>query len=237
MDCVVTPPAFRTALAPLIQHRQVQGFKVVVLETTEVFSPEQLQQGDGAPLLSRLKALCQPGKRPEYVLLAGIETTAGQVESTVPSLRGAVERMKGQPSDSGYGLPGADGCPTVAVGRFPARTADELARMVQKTLAFEHTAVTVPWCNRLLLLLGDPGGGLMAEMFVGQELRTDMASLYPGWEMRTLFDVSSSPFYLPRPHGHDTALQYLQEGELFSIFLGHSYSGGLGLDGKFPRRC
>ena len=35
---LVTPPDFRPALAPLIEHRQTEGFKVVVLETTNVLS-------------------------------------------------------------------------------------------------------------------------------------------------------------------------------------------------------
>jgi hypothetical protein len=230
---VVTPPAFRSVLAPLIKQREAQGFKVVILDTSEVFSPEQLQHGDGAPLLARLKALAQPGHGPEYVLLVGVCTATAPVENAVPSLRGAVARMKGQPSDSGYGLPDPDGAPTIAVGRFPARTVDELAGMVRKTIAFEQTAAPAPWRDRLLLLLGDPGGGPFAEMFVEQELRTDLTSLYPGWEMRTLFNVSSSPFYLPRPRDHETAMQYLQEGQLFSIYLGHSFAGGLGLDARF----
>lgn len=231
---VVTPPAFRGVLAPLIKQREAQGFKVLILDTSEVFSLEQLQHGDGAPLLARLKALAPPGHGPEYVLLVGVGPTTAPVESTVPSLRGGVARMKGQPSDSGYGLPGPDGAATIAVGRFPARTADELAGMVRKTIAFEQTAAPAPWRDRLLLLLGDPGGGLFAEMFVEQELRTDLASLYPGWEMRTLFNVSSSPFYLARPRDHETAMQYLQAGQLFSIYLGHSFAGGLGLDARFP---
>ena len=230
---VVAPPAFRAALAPLIQQRRTDGFKVVVLDASEVFSPEQLRQGDGVPLLARLKALCPPGHMPDYVLLAGVWTTTN-VESTVPSLRGAVERMKGQPSDSGYGLPGADGGPAIAVGRFPARTADELASMVRKTLAFEQTAAPAPWRDRLLLLLGNPGGGALAEMFVMKEFQTDSAALYPGWEMRALFNISSSPFYLPRPRDHEAAVQYLQEGQLFSIYLGHSFAGGLGLDARIP---
>ena len=28
-------------------------------------------------------------------------------------------------------------------------------------------------------------------------------------------------------------MQYLQEGQMFSIYLGHSYPGGLGLDARF----
>jgi len=118
-------------------------------------------------LQARLKALCQNAHGPQYVLLAGI-CNSGQVnaENTVPSLRGAVERMKGLPSDSGYGLPGPDGGPVIAVGRFPARTADELTGMVRKTLAFERAPAPAPWRNRLLLLLGNPCGGALAEMFV-----------------------------------------------------------------------
>lgn len=232
---VVTPPTFRSVLAPLIEQRKDDGFKVVVLETTEVFGSEQLQQSDGAPLLAQLKALCLPGHGPDYVLLAGICAATAQVnaQNTVPSLRGTVERMKGQPSDSGYGLPGPDGGPTIAVGRLPARTVNELSGMVRKTLAFEQNAAPAPWRDRLLLLLGNPGGGPLAEMFVEQELHTDLASLYPGWNMRTIIDISSSPFYLPHPRDSATALQYLQEGQLFSIYLGHSYAPGLGLDSRF----
>jgi hypothetical protein len=47
---LVTPPEFRSALQPLVQHRQAQGVKVVVLQTTDALSEEQLRQGDGMPL-------------------------------------------------------------------------------------------------------------------------------------------------------------------------------------------
>ena len=141
--------------------------------------------------------------------------------------------MQGEASDSGYGLPGKDGTPTVAVGRFPARTVDELRDMVQKTLGFEADLPSAPWRNRLLLLLGNAGGGPLAEMYVQQTFETHLASLHPFWEARTIFDVASSPCYLPRPLDRQKALGYLQDGAMFSVYLGHSCAAGLGLDGRF----
>jgi len=237
---LVTAPDFRPALAPLIEHRQAEGFKVVVLETTEVLSQGQMHQRDGTPLQARLNELVQhyPGR--SCLLLAGIGGTAGQTNAenaVVPSLRGAIGRMKGEASDSGYGLPGKDGMSTIPVGRFPARTVGELRAMVQQTLGFEKDVQPAPWRNRLVLLLGNPGGGPLAEMFVQQSLGTHLASLHPSWEVRTLFNVISSPCYLPRPLDRETAVRYVQDGDLFSVYLGHSGAAGLGLDGRFMLRA
>jgi hypothetical protein len=237
---LVTPPEFREALTPLIQHRQAQGFKVVVLQTTDVLTPEQLRERDGAPLQAKLNDLYRQNKGRNYVLLAGIfgaDNLTNAISPVVPALRGEVGRMKGEPSDSGYGLPAHDGTPTAAVGRFPARDREEVGAMVQKTLAFERNGGPALWRNRLTLFIGDPGGGPLAEMFVQQALATDLASLHPSWEVRMLFNVASSPFYLPRPRDREAAQRYLGEGNLFTIYLGHSYAAGLGMDGKFVTRA
>src|SRR5262249_8285027 len=152
---VVTPPEFREALTPLIQHRQSEGFKVVVLQTTDVLTPEQINKRDGTALQTKLNELCQQGKGSNYILLAGISGAFGSTNAgyaLVPALRGVVHRMKGQATDAGFGLPGEDGTPKAAVGRFPARDRKELEAMVQKTLRFERDSKPAPWRNRLLLL-------------------------------------------------------------------------------------
>jgi hypothetical protein len=235
---VVTPPEFREALKPLIQERQSEGFKVVVLQTTDVLSHEQLEKKDGTALQAKLRELCANGKSKSYVLLAGVggDGATNAITPIVPAHPGAVARMSGRPTDSGYGLPGEDGTPAVAVGRFPARDKEELAAMVRKTLAFEKDYQPAPWRNRLLLLIGNPGGGPLAEMFVEQTVASDMATLDPTWTVRTLFNASSSAYYLPRPRNREAALRYLGEGNLFSIYLGHSDAAVLDLDGKFMSR-
>ncbi len=236
---LVSPPDFQSTLTPLIEHRRAEGFKVVVLSTPEVFTREQLRQGDGTALQARLRELVQAYTGRSCVLLAGIVGTVGMTNTwnaAVPSLRGATGRMKGLASDSGYGFPGEDGAPAVAVGRFPARTVTELRAMVEKTLGFEGNLQPAPWRNRLVLLLGNPGGGPLAEMYVQQSLAAHLAPLHPSWETKTIFNVASSPAHLPRPLDRQRALGYLQDGEMFSVYLGHSFAGGLGLDGRFMLR-
>lgn len=236
---LITPPAFRPALRPLIERRQAQGFKVVVLETSEVLTREQLHQRDASPLRARLNRIFQQNQRADYVLLAGAsdaQDPAKVAETVVPGLPGKVERMKGEPCDSAYGFPGPDGAPKVAVGRFPARNVEELRAMVHKTLSFEQSSEPAPWQDRLVLLLGNPGGGRLAEWFVEQALQKDLASLYPGWDVRIILNAASSPYFLPRPLDRKTALRYLQEGALFSVYLGHSGAEGLGLDARFISR-
>lgn len=236
---LVTPPAFRTALTPLIQHRREEGFDVVVLETTNVLTHDQLEQREGSPLQARLDRLFQKFKGPHYVLLAGTSdaTDPAKADRTVvPGLHGKVGRMKGQPCDVGYGLPDQDGAPAVAVGRFPARNVEELSAMVRKTLSFEQNSEPAPWRDRLVLLLGNPGGGRLAEWYIEQTFEKNLGSLYPGWEVRILLNASSSSYYLPRPEDRKTTLQYLRDGALFSVYLGHSGAQGLGLDARFIPR-
>ncbi len=234
---LVAPSEAKPTLTPLVEHRRTEGFKVIVIETPEVFGPAQA--GNGTPLQARLRQLVQGFTGTSYILLAGAFGTANlsnRGDLLVPPLRGAVGRMDGQPTDFGYSLPNAEGIPTAHVGRFPARTLTELRGMVQKTVEFEHDATLAAWQNRLVLLVGNPGGGVLPEMFVQQSLRTHLASLHPVWELRSLVNISSSPYYLARPEDRQTALQYLQQGELFSIYLGHSGAEGMGLDARFIRR-
>ena len=234
---VVTPPQCESILAPLIERRRTEGLHVVVLKTTDLQASEQLDRGDGAPLQARLQALTKNAAGPIYVLLAGnIGAGTNNTIPVVPSLRGQTGRMAGQPSDFGYALPGADGEPTLRIGRFPGRSVDELSGMVRKTLAFEQEARPGLWQNRLLVLTGNPGGGMLGEMFMQENLKTHLATLHPAWQPRMMVSIESSPYYLPPPQDRSVALRYLNEGNLFSVYLGHSSAEGMGLDGVFLLR-
>jgi hypothetical protein len=69
---VVTAPAFREALAPLCKQRRADGMRVVVVQTTDVLSAQQLRDGDSGPLKDHVNALCRKAKGSSYVLLRGV---------------------------------------------------------------------------------------------------------------------------------------------------------------------
>jgi hypothetical protein len=239
---VATAPAFRAPLAPLLEYRRAQGFKVLVVETANVLSPEGIWLSQGAPLEARIRRLLEPGKGPNYVLLAGAAGApdpAAAQQIVVPALRGKNGVMQHWPSDYGYGLPrrDQDGTCAAAVGRFPARTVEEMQGMVEKTLSMERNCRHPgAWRNRLALIQGNPGAGALGEMFVEQLMAQRLGRLHPAWSLRALFDIPSSPYFCPSARLHSAGLDILQAGALFDVYMGHSGGGGLGWDTIFLTR-
>jgi hypothetical protein len=227
---VVTPPAFRSPLESLIEKRRAEGLRVTIVETTNVLSQDQTRLGDGRPLAALIKERFGQGENPQYILLAGAlrasDDTFAQ-RTVVPGISGTTGRMKGLASDYGYSLPDETGTPRVAVGRFPVRTVEEIQSMVQKTLGLEQACQPGPWRNRITLLQGNPGGGPLAETFVEQAASQRLQRLHPAWSLHAISHSSTSVYYLPTSRLHSTALDYLQSGQLFSIYMGHSDASGL----------
>jgi arylsulfatase A-like enzyme len=222
---VVAAPAFASALNPLVEQRRADGLDVTVLETTQLLTHEQIRAGNGAPLRERLQGLFSKGAGPKHLLLVGVATNSAAPvpeEVAVPPLVGTTARMKGQSTDYGYCLPDAAGRPTVAVGRFPARNADELQGMIAKTLGLERARSSGEWRSHVLLVQGNPGGGSMAEAFLDAVTRPRMARLHPAWQFSAISDDPPSLYYLPAALLQSRSLEWLVAGQLFSVYLGHS---------------
>ncbi len=227
---VVTAPAFRPALAPLIEHRRAEGFQVRVVETTNLLTAGQIRETNALSLQARLSRWCREYPGPSYVLLVGAVAAADPAaaeQTVVPPLLGTTGVMRGEPSDHAYGSLDSNGAPTVAVGRFPARTVEEVRGMVDKTLRFEQERSPAPWRNRLVLLGGNPGGGPLAGMIYDMIAQPRIKRLDPSWNVRAMFHSSQSIYYLPGARLQEAATRFLEEGELFSFYLGHSDPSGL----------
>ncbi len=232
---LVTAPAHREALAPLVAHRRAEGFLPLVVMTTDVLTPAQIAAGDAGPLVDRVRKFAARGKGPVNVLLAGTPGRDGitaDPATVVPPGAGTAGRMAGEPTDHAYASPAGGARPAVAVGRFPARTAEEARAMVAKTLAFETGRPPGPWRDRLALVVGDPGGATplerqMAGLFVGGALTARFARLPPRFAVRAVVHSPSSPFSVPDADLRPVARAILEEGALLSIYMGHSGARGL----------
>ncbi len=232
---VVTAPEFREALTPLCDHRRAEGLQVTVVQTTDLLTAKQIRDGDAGPLKEHVQKLCQNSKGPVYVLFVGVvkPTDPAAAEKTcVPALAGMVGRMKGEPSDNGFSYRDKEPLPTVAVGRFPARTAEEVGQWVQKTIAFERDRTPGAWRNRVTLLIGNPGGSSplekrFGEMFIQSIAGTRFDQVHPLWTGRGLIHATVSPLCVPDDRLREVSLRYLEEGQIFALYLGHSGPGGL----------
>jgi hypothetical protein len=232
---VAVAPAFRAAIEPLAQYRQDQGLKAIIVQTTDVLTADEIRAGNAGKLREHLQDLCRQSKGASYILLVGAAQAADPKDApttVVPPLGGAIGRMRGQPSDNAYGCPGRNLLPTIAVGRLPARNEAETRQMVEKILAFERDPQRRTWQRRITLFVGDPGGTSAAErtvanFYVNTACQNTSDLVHPSWDIRAIFHIPGSSFYVPDEELHDKSLACLAQGQAFTFFLGHSNATGL----------
>jgi hypothetical protein len=231
----VTAPAYRAALEPLCARRKAQGLRVVVVTTTDVLDEREAAAGGADKLRRHVNALCRAFPGTSYILLLGA-VPGGQltdaVRKVVPALPGTAGRMKGEPSDNGYGCPGEGLLPTVAVGRLPARTEEEARQMVRKTLDYESDRRPGAWRRRLTVLAGAPEFSPALDALVERLALAQLARIDPSWQGRAIYHNPQSRFSLPDDLCHERALAYVQQGQALTLYLGHSNARGFYANGS-----
>ncbi len=143
---IIAPPEFAGLLDEFVQFRQMRGMSVEVVSTETAGKTKEALK---AFLAERYQ---DPAKRPVYVLLAGDTTLVPH--TTVLAQDGAANRGKQIPTDHDFALlEGNDLAADMFIGRWPVRTADELAAIIQKTIGFERELRNVP---KQSLMAGGP---------------------------------------------------------------------------------
>jgi hypothetical protein len=224
---LVTAPDHRAALAPLCEHRQAQGFRVSLVETTDVLSADEIRAGEADKLRQRVNKLCREFPGESCVLLVGAICGDGarDVDVSVPAPQGTVGRMQGEPSDFAFSRTGGQVAPA-AVGRFPARTPDETAAMVRKTLELERDARPGTWRRRLTVLAGVPAYNPFVDRLVESLALARLDRIDPAWTGRAIYHNAESRFCVPDNDLRARALRYVSEGEAVTLYLGHSSAEG-----------
>ncbi len=235
---VVYPPAFKEAVEPLCKVRRAQGFDVVRLNIKSLSTEKPNPTRDGLALKKRLATLVAEAKGKSYALLVGDVSAPGAKtppESIVPTLPGTIGRMRGLPSDNGLGCIDDDLLPDVAIGRFPVRNANEVATMVKKTIAFERQRTAGPdslaWRKRIALLVGHPGGTngfqrAIGARMVNGDISSAIARAHPYWDKQAVVHMDISPYCPPTSALRKCTIETLNQGQLLSIYLGHSGTKG-----------
>ncbi|RME07085.1 MAG: hypothetical protein D6812_00695, partial [Deltaproteobacteria bacterium] len=140
---IISHPDFLEGLAPLVEAREKEGFHVKLVDVEDVyarfgggiFGPEAIER-------YITEAVRELGV--EYVLLVGgdsydyLDHLGQGAISFLPTIYlSAGEIVSFAPSDTAYAFIDGDGKPDVAIGRFPVRTNEELASMIEKTLTYD----------------------------------------------------------------------------------------------------
>lgn len=170
---VVTVPAFREALQPLVAARQAQGLRVTVIDVEQVYDAFNF----GRPGPEAIKTLVRHAltewtpPAPRFLLLAGDASydprnyLKGTERDLVPTQTVFTTFSGWTSSDVWYALldEGPEARPALAVGRFPAQTAEQMAAMVAKTLAYERQKDAAAWHATALLIADNDEPGFAEE--------------------------------------------------------------------------
>jgi hypothetical protein len=236
---VVCPEAFRAALGPWLEYRTGQGHEVAVLSSE-----------DSALEIRRRIRRAAEGGRLRFVVLVGDADPAMFDDPSVRArcvpvcwARSEINASLGGEwhigTDNWYADLDDDGVPELAVGRLTADTPGELARMLEKTVAYERCADFGPWRRKLNFVAGVGGFGPLTDLVLETAARRFLTeNIPPAYALSMTYANWASP-YCPDPRRfHAAAIQRLNEGCQFWIYLGHGYHLGLDQvrapDGNYP---
>ncbi len=158
---VIGADAFHQALAPLLDLRQEQGLTPLLLRPQTIYD----QFNSGMPEPEAIRLFLQFAAEnwvgaPQYVVLVGDASYDGRGYQTPPEAHFLPTQLIATSlgGETGSDLPlvnlDADPWPEIAVGRIPARSADQVTTLVEKTIAFERQTA-VPTAQNSIVVVAD----------------------------------------------------------------------------------
>lgn len=207
----IVPPAdeFGDTLEPLLDHRRAQGLRISTVPLQQIY--DEFAYGRERPEAIRAflaHAATEWDPRPRFVLLVGDASydvnnyTAGPNRNLLPTYLVFTEFAGYVASDSWFtAFEQAAAGTSIAIGRLPAQSAEQLAVMVRKTIDYESAAET-EWRSRALLVADD-------------ELRFNATS---EWLAERLYDT-----------GYQTQKLYMTENEDIRDAIISAVNHGVGI--------
>ena len=115
------------------------------------------------------------------------------------------------------------GKPDVAVGRYPARTADQAQVLVDKTLSYAANTYAGSWQN-VICMMGDDGNN-NSHMATADRVATQVEKHYPGYRLKKIywdaFLRTSSATGYSYPEVTRQIKQQMSDGALIMNYSGH----------------
>jgi hypothetical protein len=239
---IIAHAEFLTAIQPLAVYRSRQGLATRVVDVQHVYDHFNY----GRPAAEAIRAFLAyavatwPEPKPRLVLLVGDGTydpqhyLATSGPTFIPPYLATVDPVLGETAtDNRYAaIIGDDALPDLAIGRFPAQNAADVAAMVEKTIRYEQAPYDPadPWEQRLLFVTDNLVGGggpfytysdEIADGLV--ERATGPVPLTPERFQRTkLYLGQTCPNENPAINCQQSLVEQLNQGALLVSYIGHS---------------
>jgi hypothetical protein len=214
---VIGTPELTSAMQPLIEHRESQGYQVAVIPVNAIYD----QFGDGLPVPEAINNFInyaanswQPA--PRYLVLVGDASYDPQNYLGIPQANQlppyliTTEFGGETSSDTGFAQLNADPWPDIATGIIPARTSDQVADYVEKVLRYEETLPPVTTPMRLLAIADGQDASFQSDarefmdQFPGDRFHTELFAPPAGTAeaQQQIIDLFNKEFSMIAYFGH-----------------------------------
>ncbi len=214
----IAPADFIPALQPLLDFRRAQGLRVTVATIDDVYDTFSGGMIDPAAIRDYMLYARDnwPGQAPRHLLLVGDASydyqgfLTGSTPNFVPTYLLQTHFVGETASDNWFvSLDDEDDRPDMAVGRIPAQTAQQVADVVAKTLAYEQDPRSAEWARRALFVADDKQSSF-------QEISDDLAANF----LPTAYEVEK--VYLGQAGDPNAeVIQQLNQGVGLLTYVGH----------------
>ena len=217
---VVRPAFWKDALGPWKTYRSLE-YQFVEVDSV----------ANSGELKNTVKKTISTCKTPvRAVLLCGdaaLEVAPNRFESLTPGIVLDTAIRLGDTTtnrlctDALYGDLDDDGCPDIAVGRLPAKTPEELSRMLQRSIDYEAISPG-PWNDTVHVTAGVGGFGFLADAAIETVTRRFLTEGIPPHYYMNVTVASCTSTYCPNPRKLQEAyIERINQGGLFWVYIGH----------------
>ena len=221
---VVCPPQWLPTLAPWVEHRQRQGYRVLQVDA----------RLSSAEILGKIRAYPHRDQLRGIVLVGDGDLTMREhreirercvppffVRATINASLGAEDHVA---TDNPYGDLDGDGVADVPVGRLSVDSAHQLARWIERIKAYEADPHLGDWAHTIHLSAAVGEFGVLTDALIETAAKKFLAEgIPPAFRTTMTYGNWRSPF-CPDPRAfRDVLLGQVDKGCLFWVYMGHGH--------------
>ncbi len=218
---VVRPNGWSAAIKTWRAYREAQGHKIAELDSAQ--SAEEIRAA-----IKRIADL-KPNTL-KFILLASDAGVLPDQQLAIPPFyhrSTALVKFGGDEqiaSDSTFGDLDGDDIPDVAVGRVPADSPQQLAKLLARAMQFELSQDAARWRRDVHVIAGVGGFGALADGAIEMTTRRFLSDRIPGWADLSMTQASPKSLFCPDPwRFSETTINRLNQGGMFWIYIGHGH--------------
>ncbi len=223
---IISHPDFINELGALVTARTNQGFSVLTVDVDDVY--DQFAYGIfDAQAIKDYASYAAQNMGTDYFLLVGGDTydyrgyLASGGMSFIPSLYEQIGSFDDlAPVDPQYVDLDGDLVQDRAIGRFPVRSSQELAWMIEKTLAYQTNVSAVTGYSGKAVYAADGGFKDMSDHFAGL--------MGAGWQVERAYLDD-----MPVADAKAKLIADIENGAALTSYIGHSSTAVWTFDGLF----